>query len=241
METRDIAGTVVAVTGATSGIGAATVAGLVKAGANVVATGRREERLRELQEVLGVDQLEVLAGDVRDPDTSRRLAAAAVNRWERLDSVVLSAGVGAYGGILDGTDDQLADMIAANLNSTIWGVRAAVPHMLAGGGDIVIVASVAGLRGGANEAVYAATKFGQLGLAGAVDRELRTQGIRVTAICPAAVATEFAMGAGRTPDTPELANWMQADDVAAAILYTLSQPRRLRTTQWSLWSAAESS
>jgi 3-oxoacyl-[acyl-carrier protein] reductase len=241
METRDIAATVVAVTGATSGIGAATVAALVKAGANVVATGRREERLQQLRESLGSDQLEVLAGDVAEPQTSRRLAAAAIDRWGRLDSVVLSAGAGAYGGILDGTDDQIAQMIAANLNSTIWGVRAAVPHMLAKGGDIVIVASVAGLRGGANEAVYSATKAGQVGLAGSVDRELRTKGIRVTTICPAAVATEFAMGAGRTPDMPELADWMQADDVAAAILYTLSQPRRLRTTQWSLWSAAESS
>lgn len=241
METREILGTVVAVTGATSGIGAATAAQLVKAGANVVATGRSDERLRRLRETLGDDQLEVLGGDGRDPQTSQRLSRAALSRWGRLDSVVLSAGIGRYGGILDGTDEELSEMVETNLNATIWGVRAAVPHMLADGGDIVIVASVAGLRGGANEAVYAATKFGQVGLAGAIDRELRPKGIRVTAICPAAVATEFAMGAGRTPDMPELADWMHAADVAAAIIYTLTQPRRLRTTQWSMWSAAESS
>jgi NADP-dependent 3-hydroxy acid dehydrogenase YdfG len=241
METREIAGTVVAVTGATSGIGAATATQLVKAGAKVVATGRREERLRALRQALGHDQLEVVSGDVREPQTSRRLAEAAVSRWGRLDSLVLSAGIGRYGGILDGTDEQLSEMIEANLSSTVWGVRAAVPHMLADGGDIIIVASVAGLRGGGHEPVYAATKFGQVGLAGAIDRELRTNGIRVTAICPAAVATEFAMGAGRTPDMPELAEWMRPDDVAAAIVYTLTQPRRLRTTQWAMWSAAESS
>lgn len=92
-----------------------------------------------------------------------------------------------------------------NLAGTVWPIRAAVPAMLdGGGGDLVIVSSVAGLRGGADEAVYAATKFAQVGLAGALDRELREQGIRVTAICPAAVSTEFAIGAGRDADDPVL-------------------------------------
>src|SRR5581483_7664539 len=108
-------------------------------------------------------------------------------------------------------------------------------------GDIVVVASVAGIRGGANEAVYAATKFAQVGLAGAVDRELREAGIRVTTICPAATATEFAMGRGRSPEMAQLAGWMTADDVASAISFTLQQPRRFRTTQWHLWSSKEGS
>jgi 3-oxoacyl-[acyl-carrier protein] reductase len=110
-----------------------------------------------------------------------------------------------------------------------------------GGGDIVVIASVAGLRGGGNEAVYAATKFAQVGLAGAVDREVREEGIRITTICPAAVATEFAIGRGRTEGDPWLNGVLDADDVAAAIVTVLSQPRRMRTQIWTLWSMVEGS
>jgi NADP-dependent 3-hydroxy acid dehydrogenase YdfG len=133
-------------------------------------------------------------------------------------------------------------MIDTNLSGTVWSVRAAVPHFLAnGGGDIVIVSSVAGLRGGGDEAVYASTKFGQVGLAGALDRELREKGVRVTAICPAGVSTEFAMGTGREPDSTFLADFLTADDVAHTIVTVLQQPRRVRTTLWSLWSMGQQS
>ena len=134
-------------------------------------------------------------------------------------------------------------MMDTNFAGTVWTVRAAVPEMLrtTGGGDIVIVASVAGLRGGADEAVYAGTKFAQVGLAGALDRELREKGIRVTAVCPAGVETEFAIGAGRTAGDPALADYLRPEDVAFAIATVLAQPRRVRTTLWSLWSMRQQS
>lgn len=109
----------------------------------------------------------------------------------------------------------------------------------AGGGDVV--ASVAGLRGGGHEPAYAATKFAQVGLAGAVDRERREKGVRVVTIAPAAVSTEFAIGAGGEERAAWLDDVMKPEDVAAAIIFSLTQPRRLRTTLWSLWSAAEGS
>jgi len=105
----------------------------------------------------------------------------------------------------------------------------------------VIVASVAGLRGGGDEAVYAGTKFAQVGLAGALDRELRERGVRVTAVCPAGVETEFAIGAGRTAGDPALADYLRPEDVAYAITTVLAQPRRVRTTLWSLWSMGQQS
>jgi 3-oxoacyl-[acyl-carrier protein] reductase len=113
--------------------------------------------------------------------------------------------------------------------------------LTAGAGDIVIVSSVAGLRGGADEAVYAATKFAQVGLACSLDRELREQGIRVSTICPAGVETEFAMGLGRTKDMPGLHDMLAADDVAAAIRCVLEQPRTMRTQLWSMWSMSQGS
>ena len=103
----------------------------------------------------------------------------------------------------------------------------------------MIVASVAGLRGAGDEAVYAATKFAQVGLAGALDRELREKGIRVSVIAPGGTATEFAMGAGRTPDMPGLVDMLRPKDVASAVLTVLRQPRSIRTLVWSIRSIKE--
>jgi len=241
-ETRSLEGTVVAITGASAGIGAACARLLVEEGANVALGARRAERLGALVGELGVDRAVAVPMDVRSPADNRRLVAAALERWGRLDTMVANAGIGLYGSILDHGDDAVDEMMTTNFAGTVWAVRAAVPVLrTGGGGDVVIVSSVAGLRGGGDEAVYAGTKFAQVGLAGALDRELRVDGIRVTAICPAGVHTEFAMGTGRTPDMPVLADFLRAEDVAYAVVATLRQPRRVRTTLWSLWSMGQQS
>ena len=234
-----LADKVVAITGATAGIGRATARAVVAEGASAVVGGRRRERLDELEAELG-DAVKGVEMDVRDPEASRRLIEAAVSRYGKLDALVANAGIGAYGGILDLTDEQLSDMMDTNVAGTVWPIRAAVPHFLEEGrGDIVIVASVAGLRGAGDEAVYAATKFAQVGLAGGLDRELREKGIRVSTICPGGVATEFAMGAGRTPDMPGLADMLRPEDVAAAVVTVLTQPASMRTLVWSMRSIQE--
>lgn len=236
---EDLQGRVAAVTGASAGIGAATARALSAAGAAVVLGARRSDRLHQLAEELGGD-VAVVDMDVRVPADSERLVGAAVERFGRLDALVANAGIGAYGGIMDLSDQQLVDMVDTNVTGTVWPIRAAVPHMkAAGSGDIVIVASVAGLRGAGDEAVYAATKFAQVGLAGALDRELREQNIRVSIICPGGTATEFAMGAGRTPDMPGLADMLRPDDVAEAVLTVLRQPKSMRTLVWSMRSIHE--
>ena len=238
-ETSDVTGTVVAITGASAGIGRATALMLAEAGANVVLGARRTERLDDLVEQIGEDRALAVPTDVRDPRQARGLVAAAVERFGRLDALVANAGIGMYGGIMDAGDDELEQMLDVNLGGTVWSVRAAVPELRRnGGGDIIIVASVAGMRGDANEAVYAATKHGQVGLAGALDRELRSDGIRVTALCPAGVTTEFALGAGRVEGDPALDAFLQPEDIAFQVLTCLQQPRRMRSTLWSIWSMA---
>jgi NADP-dependent 3-hydroxy acid dehydrogenase YdfG len=232
---------VVAITGASAGIGRATARELATAGARVVIGARRRERLEGLEgefpgKVVAVEM------DVRSPADSHRLVQEAVGRFGRLDALVANAGIGMYGGILDHTDAELTTMLDTNVAGTVWPIRAAVPEMLkVGQGDIVIVASVAGFRGGADEAVYAATKFAQVGLAGSLDRELRPKGIRVTTIGPAGTSTEFAIGAGRTEDMPELRTYLKPEDIAFAIRTVLEQPRRLRTQYWTIWSMAQDS
>ena len=232
---------VVVITGASAGIGQATARELIGAGARVVLGARRKARLDTI-EAEHPDRVAAVEMDVRRPEDARRLIAIGVERFGRLDALVANAGIGLYGGILDHSDQALATMLDTNVAGTVWPIRAAVPHMIEQGeGDIVITASVAGFRGAADEAVYAATKFAQIGLAGALDRELREHGIRVTTINPAGTSTEFAMGTGRTEDMPQLKTFLRPEDIAFAIRTVLEQPRRLRTTSWTIWSMAQGS
>ena len=173
---RDLTNNVVAITGASAGIGAATAKALLEQGASVVVGARRVARLDQLA-ASAPERVAVVDMDVRNPDDSQRLVAAAYDTFGRLDALVANAGIGAYGGILDLTDDQLAVMMDTNIAGTVWPIRAAVPGFIdAGAGDIVIVASVAGIRGAGDEAVYAATKFAQVGLAGGLDQGAAGQG-----------------------------------------------------------------
>ena len=232
---------VVVITGASAGIGHATARELLGAEARVVLGARRRERLEAIETEFP-DRVAAVEMDVRVPADSQRLIDTALQRFGRIDALVANAGIGMYGGILDHSDEGLSTMLDTNVAGTVWPIRAALPQMLeAGRGDIVIVASVAGFRGGADEAVYAATKFAQVGLAGALDRELREKGIRVTTIGPAGTSTEFAMGTGRTEDMPELRSFLRPEDIAFAIRTVLEQPRRLRTQYWTIWSMAQGS
>jgi 3-oxoacyl-[acyl-carrier protein] reductase len=239
--TESLQDQVVVITGASAGIGRATARELAGAGARVVLGARRADRLAELEaehpgRVAGVEM------DVRSPDDNRRLVQTAIERFGRLDALVANAGIGMYGGILDHSDEELSRMLDTNIAGTVWPIRAAVPHMVEQGhGDIVIVASVAGFRGGGDEAVYAATKFAQVGLAGGLDRELREKGIRVTTIGPAGTSTEFAMGAGRYEGMPVLETYLKPEDIAFAIRTCLEQPRRVRTQYWTIWSMGQGS
>ena len=239
-ESRNLKGNVIAITGASSGIGWETAKLLVEAGAKVALGARRLDRLNELVKELGKDSAVAIQMDVTSANENSKFITKTIETFGRLDSVVANAGIGYYGGITDISDDELTNMIAVNYSGTIWTVRAAVPEFRkTGAGDIVIVSSVAGFRGGANEAVYAGTKFAQIGLAGSLDRELTPEGIRVTAICPAGTNTEFAIGAGRTEGDPALNDYMSPVDVAFQIVTALQQPRRIRTSAWMTWSMAQ--
>jgi 3-oxoacyl-[acyl-carrier protein] reductase len=110
-ETRDVAESVVAVTGASSGIGRATARVLVSAGAKVAVQARRSERLSELVGELGEKNAVAVAGDVQDPQSASGLVSAAVAEFGRLDSIVVNAGIGMYAGITDASDDALRAMM----------------------------------------------------------------------------------------------------------------------------------
>jgi len=235
-------GYVAVITGASAGIGQATARALVSRGAKVVLGARRIEALEKLVDELGADNAVAVGTDVRSPEDSERLIAAAEEHFGRVDALIANAGIGYYGSILDHSDETLATMMDTNVAGTVWPVRSAVRRMLAQkSGDIVIVSSVAGTTARAPEAVYAATKHAQMGLAGGLDRELFRQGIRVIAMQPGGVVTEFAMqpGGGRTEASPELADMLRPEDVAASIVVALEQPRTVRTLVHRLRGATE--
>lgn len=223
------------VTGASRGIGRAVAHALAASGVSLGLASRSGDDL-------GLDGVVARACDVRDPADLERFVADTVERFGRLDILVANAGVGAYGPFLELSPEHLDEMIDVNVRGTIYAVRASLPHLLESGeADLVTIASEAGRRGLPLEAVYCASKFAQVGFTRALDHELREQGVRCTNICPGGVATDFAMGRGRTPEMPELAGMMSAEDVAEVVLFALTRPRTHRILETALRPVTEPS
>ena len=231
----ELTGKTALITGASRGIGAAVARALDSAGVNLGLASRSGDDL-------GIDGALAVPTDVRDPEALSVLAAATADRHGGIDILVANAGVGAYGAFLDLPPDQLEEMIDVNVKGAIYSVRATLPYLLeSDAADMVMLASEAGRRGLPNEAVYCASKFAQIGLTRALDHELREHGVRCTTVAPGGVATDFAMGRGRTPDMPELAGMMSADDVADAVMYVLTRPRNHRILELAFRPVTEPS
>jgi NADP-dependent 3-hydroxy acid dehydrogenase YdfG len=228
-------GKVAFVTGASRGIGAAVARALSNEGVALGLASRKGDDLG-LPDAIG------LGCDVRHLDQVEAGVAATAERFGRLDICVANAGVGSYHTLVDMPLEHIEEMIDVNLKGTIYAVRASVPHLIESGeGDLVTVASEAGRRGLPGEAVYCASKFGQVGLTRALDHELREHGIRCTNVCPGGVATDFALadGYGRPPEA--LAGMMSADDVAAVVVFCRTRPRAHRILETALRPMTEPS
>jgi NAD(P)-dependent dehydrogenase (short-subunit alcohol dehydrogenase family) len=205
------------VTGASRGVGAAVARAFHGDGMKVALASRSGDDLG-----IGLG----LECDVSSPDAVAVAVDAALAEFGRLDVVVANAGVGAYGPFLEMDPDDVEAMIDVNLKGTTYTARFTLPHLIESKGDFVSLASVAGLRAFPGEAVYNASKFGMLGFTRALDHEMRELGVRVTNIAPGGIATDFAMGSGRTPDSVE--GMMSAEEVADVVLFAVNQPRNLR-------------
>jgi NADP-dependent 3-hydroxy acid dehydrogenase YdfG len=228
-------GKVAFITGASRGIGAAVARALSKEGVKLGLASRSGADL-DLPDALG------LACDVREREQVERAVAATVERFGRLDICIANAGVGSYHPLTELPIEHLEEMIDVNLKGTIYAFRAAIPHLIASGeGDLVAIASEAGRRGLPGEAVYCASKFGQVGLTRSLDHELREKNVRCTNVCPGGVATDFALAEdyGRTPDV--LPGMMSPEDVAEIVLFVLTRPRNLRILETALRPMSETS
>jgi NADP-dependent 3-hydroxy acid dehydrogenase YdfG len=232
---ESLRGRVALITGASRGIGAAVARALVDSGALVGLASRSGDNL-------GLAEAVAQPADVRDQASMEAVARATAERFGGIDILVLNAGVGAYGPFLELDPKHLDEMIDVNVKGAIYSVRAVLPYLLrSDAADLVTIASEAGRRGLPLEAVYCASKFAQVGLTAALDHELREQGVRCTNICPGGVATDFAMGRGRTPDMPALAGMMKPEDVAEAVVFALTRPRTHRILEVAFRPVTETS
>jgi NADP-dependent 3-hydroxy acid dehydrogenase YdfG len=229
-------GKIALVTGASSGIGAATARAMVAAGATVVAGARRVDRLKELAanadgEVFPVEL------DVADQQSVREAVATAVGRFGGLDVVVNNAGVMLSGPIAGADTAEWDRMVATNLLGTLYVTHAALPHLLARKGTVVQISSTSGRVASAMGGVYAATKFGVNAFTESLRQEVTEQGVRVVTIEPGMVDTELAdhIGDEAIRDMArKMAGSMRtlgAEDVAAAVLYAVGQPEHVAVNE----------
>jgi NADP-dependent 3-hydroxy acid dehydrogenase YdfG len=214
-------GSVVLITGASSGIGAATARQAVASGRRVVLAARREDELTALAADLGGPRQALAARcDVTEWDDVQALTAAAIEHFGRIDVVFANAGFGASRGFLNESVDHWRSMILTNVLGVALTIRATLPHVLErGDGHYVLTSSVAGRRS-IPGSLYSATKWAVTGIGQNLRAELHQDhpdaSVKVTLIEPGGVETPFFdnPGSGR----------LEADDIARAVLYALDQP-----------------
>jgi NADP-dependent 3-hydroxy acid dehydrogenase YdfG len=237
--TIDLSDQVVAVTGASSGIGQATALACARAGAAVALAARRADRIDELAGQIADDggRAIAIATDVGDEGQARRFVERAHAELGRLDVLVNNAGVMLLGPIEDAPTDEWREMVHANIFGVLYCTHAALPLMRAqGSGHIVNVSSVAGRFARAGSGVYNLTKFGVGAFSEALRQEVAPSGLRVTLIEPGAVSTELA-GHNRPEVLEQISkaftgvDRLSAEDIADAILYTISRPQNVSVNE----------
>lgn len=182
------------VTGASSGIGAATAGRLAAAGANVVLAARREERLDEIADEVGTEygvDAAAVPTDVTDEDRVAALVETTVERFGGLDAVVANAGLGINESVEEMSTETYRTMMDVNVDGAFFTAREAVPHLRETGGTIVFVGSFAGQYPRPGNPVYAATKWWVRGFALSLAGSVGEDGVGVSVVNPTEVRTEF--------------------------------------------------
>jgi NADP-dependent 3-hydroxy acid dehydrogenase YdfG len=238
-------GTVALVTGASSGIGEATALVLAEHGASVALAARRVDRLKALSEKIreGGGRTLVLEADITDEEQARGAVDRTVKEFGRLDTLVNNAGVMLLGPAVGAPLEEWQRMLQINMHGLMYCAHAALPHLLRAAedsprrvADMVNISSVAGRVPREGSAVYNATKHGVGAFSEALRQEVTRRHVRVSLVEPGAVATELA-GHNR----PEVRSTieqrfgdverLQADDIADAIHYIVSRPRRMAVNE----------
>jgi NAD(P)-dependent dehydrogenase (short-subunit alcohol dehydrogenase family) len=242
MTERDLSGTVAVITGAGSGVGRAVAVALAEAGGTPVLVGRSRGPLEETAALVtdAGERSLVVPADVTDESGVTAAFAQAAEACGGIDAAILSAGVGRYGPIASFPLADWEATVATNLTGPFLCAKAAIPHLRTrGGGSIVAVSSGAGKQGYPDLGAYSASKFGLMGLMQGLAGEVAADGIKVSAVVPGSILTPFG-GRSVTEKREAMASdpekkYLEAEDVAAAILFLLRQPRHAWTQELNLW------
>jgi NADP-dependent 3-hydroxy acid dehydrogenase YdfG len=242
--TESLEGTVALVTGASSGIGEATARVLARQGAAVALVARRKDRLDRLAGEIeeGGGRAVAIEADVSRQEQAAGAVERTVTELGRLDTLVNNAGVMLLGPIVDAPVEEWERMIAVNVMGVLYCTHAGLPHLLSAAedgprqvADLVNVSSVAGRRASKNAGVYNLTKFGIGAFSESLRQEVTTRHVRVSLMEPGAVVTEL-----RDHLRPEIRNQpspmdsiekLEAEDIADAIAYIVTRPRRVAVNE----------
>jgi NADP-dependent 3-hydroxy acid dehydrogenase YdfG len=215
-------GRVMLITGASSGIGAATARHAVEAGWRVALAARSEDRLAELVAELGEERAFARRCDVTEFSDQEALVAASIERFGQIDAAFANAGFGAARGFLKEDPESWRSMILTNVLGVAYTIRAVLPHFQERrDGHFLLTSSVAGRRS-LPGSLYSATKWAVTGMGESLRQELRQDEgsqVRVTLIEPGMVDTPFF------DNRPAAA--LEADDIARIVMFVLSQPARV--------------
>ena len=207
------------ITGASTGIGAATARHAAQAGYRVVLAARSTDKLEALAQELGGDSRALaVTCDVNEWDQQEAMVAAALDAFDRLDVVYANAGFGAKRGWLEETPEHWKDMVLTNVLGAALTARAAIPALTESTGHLLFTGSVAGRRVMPGS-LYSCTKWAITAMGEAVRADLDGTGVRVTTIEPGMVDTPFF-------DSP-VDGALEPDDIARAVLYAVSQPKHV--------------
>jgi NADP-dependent 3-hydroxy acid dehydrogenase YdfG len=207
------------ITGASSGIGAATARHAADAGYRLVLAARSTDRLAALAEELGGEERAIaVTCDVSDFGQQEATVQAALEAFGRLDVAFANAGFGAARGFLEETPEHWRDMVLTNVLGCAFTIRATLPALKDARGHLLLMSSVAGRRA-LQGSLYGATKHAVTAMAESVRQELNDTGVRVTSIEPGMVDTPFFDNAP--------SNALEPDDIARAVMYAVGQPPRV--------------
>ena len=240
---QSLAGKVALVTGASSGIGAATAVALAAAGATVAISARRKDRLDEL-----VRQIEAAGGKALALPGDMAVEADAIaavedtsRQFGRIDILINSAGIMQAGGIEGADLDEYRKVVDINLLATVYTCKAAIPHMLAHGvGDIINISSLAGRKGGPETNAYSASKHAVNAMTNGMRQELGDRNIRVSFLMPGATETEVASGISNPAWRDAIAKHVskegavKASEIADTLVFMLSMPRHVNISEISV-------
>lgn len=220
------------ITGASSGIGAATARAAAQAGYRVVLAARSTDKLKTLAEELGgADRALAVQCDVTEWPDQEAMVARALERFGSLDVVFANAGFGGGRSFLSGEPERMREMVLTNVYGAGLTVRAALPALKDAEGHLLLTGSVAGHRV-LPGSMYSVTKWAVGAMAEAARQELNGTGVRVTLISPGQVDTPFF-------DKQRSDGRLQADDIARAVVYAVSQPARVDVNEILLRPTAQ--